>query len=272
MKLFHTIATAAMLFIASTAAFAQPSVSLSLNNTSIERALDRIEDQSGYNFLIADKSLDLSKRVDVSADNKPLTQVLDQLFAGTNIVYRIEDRQIILSPRPAGSTSSESGAYNLRGTIIDSNGEPIVGAYIVNKDTGKGTMSDNNGGYSLVVSPGATVEISFLGWCWFGALFSLAGAAVFRGRRSGKTPGAFSVLRRNWFPLAALALCFGAMQFATNLVFDELPVGPALALFQLSAAVNLWFGWRFFRERDMKKKILGTIVTMIGAGLIILFC
>lgn len=164
MKLFHTIATAAMLFIASTAAFAQPSVSLSLNNTSIERALDRIEDQSGYNFLIADKSLDLSKRVDVSADNKPLTQVLDQLFAGTNIVYRIEDRQIILSPRPAGSTSSESGTYNLRGTIIDSNGEPIVGAYIVNKDTGKGTMSDNNGGYSLVVSPGATVEISFLGF------------------------------------------------------------------------------------------------------------
>ena len=66
MKLFHTIATAAMLFIASTAAFAQPSVSLSLNNTSIERALDRIEDQSGYNFLIADKSLDLSKRVDVA--------------------------------------------------------------------------------------------------------------------------------------------------------------------------------------------------------------
>ena len=118
----------------------------------------------------------------------------------------------------------------------------------------------------------SSVEISFLGWCWFGALFSLAGAAVFRGRRSGKTPGAFSVLRRNWFPLAALALCFGAMQFATNLVFDELPVGPALALFQLSAAVNLWFGWRFFRERDMKKKILGTIVTMIGAGLIILFC
>ena len=118
----------------------------------------------------------------------------------------------------------------------------------------------------------SSVEISFLGWCWFGALFSLAGAAVFRRRRSGETSGAFSVLRRNWFPLAALALCFGAMQFATNLVFDELPVGPALALFQLSAVVNLWFGWRFFRERDMKKKILGTIVTMIGAGLIILFC
>lgn len=163
MKLIHTIVTAAML-LASAAAFAQPSVSLSLNNTSIERALDRIEDQSGYNFLIADKSLDLSKRVDVSADNKPLTQVLDQLFAGTNIAYRIEDRQIILSPRPAGAPSSESDTYNLRGTIIDSNGEPIVGAYIVNKNTGKGTMSDNNGGYSLDVTPDATVEISFLGF------------------------------------------------------------------------------------------------------------
>ena len=163
MKLIHTIVTAAML-LASAAAFAQPSVSLSLTGTTIEKALDRIEDQSGYNFLIADKSLDLSKRVDVSADNKPLTQVLDQLFAGTNIAYRIEDRQIILSPRPAGAPSSESDTYNLRGTIIDSNGEPIVGAYIVNKNTGKGTMSDNNGGYSLDVTPDATVEISFLGF------------------------------------------------------------------------------------------------------------
>ena len=116
----------------------------------------------------------------------------------------------------------------------------------------------------------SSVEISFLGWCWFGAFFSLAGAVALRPRGTAGPPRALFVSRRNLLMLVLLALSFGAMQFSTNLVFDELPVGPALALFQLSAAVNLWFGWKLFRERNMGRKIFGTVLTIIGAALIIL--
>ena len=161
MKLVNTIVTAALLFL-STAVFAQPSVSLSLNNTPIEKALDQIEEQSGYSFLIADKSLDLGKRVDIRARNRSLSQVLDQLFRDTNISYKIVDNQIILSPRTA--QNAESGVYSLEGTVMDGNGEPIIGAYVVNKLTNEGTITDNNGGYSLSVTPETTIEVSFLGF------------------------------------------------------------------------------------------------------------
>ena len=161
MKLVNTIVTAALLLL-STAVFAQPSVSLSLNNTPIEKALDQIEEQSGYSFLIADKTLDLGKRVDIRVRNRSLSQVLDQLFRGTNISYRIVDNQIILSPRT--EQSARSGAYSLEGTVMDGNGEPIIGAYVVNKLTNEGTITDNNGGYSLSVTPETTIEVSFLGF------------------------------------------------------------------------------------------------------------
>lgn len=61
------------------------------------------------------------------------------------------------------------------------------------------------------------------------------------------------------------------MQYSTNLVFERLPVGLSLALFQLSAVINLYLGWRLFREQGMRKKIFGTAMTIGGAVLIILF-
>lgn len=163
MKFIHTILTAVALLFMTGTAFAQlPSVSLSLRNATIENAIEQIEERSGYSFLIADKSLDLDRKVSVRAQDEQLTSVLDKLFSGTNIAYKIVDRQIILSP--AKSNAAGNDGYSLRGTIIDSYGEPVVGAYVVNTETGEGTMTDTDGGYSLQVSPDATVEVSFLGF------------------------------------------------------------------------------------------------------------
>lgn len=160
MKLIHVILTAALLSVFAWTANAQSAVSLSLRNVTIEKAMDIIEDESGYSFLIADKSIDLSKRVDLNVRNEMLTTVLDKLFEGTGIIYKIVDRQIILSPREDALTK----AYSLRGTITDSYGEPIPGAYVVNKETGEGVITDNDGNYTIEVNPDAVIEISYLGF------------------------------------------------------------------------------------------------------------
>lgn len=115
----------------------------------------------------------------------------------------------------------------------------------------------------------SSAELAFLMWCWMGMAFSMVGAGS-----AGKTVvPAFRRLMngRDVMLLLLLALCFGAMQFSTNVAFRLLPVGPALALFQLSAVVNLWLGWRLFRETGMRRKIFGTAFTVAGAVLIILF-
>ena len=43
MKLIHTILTAALLFLSTLVIQAQPSISLSLKNVTMERAMDQIE-------------------------------------------------------------------------------------------------------------------------------------------------------------------------------------------------------------------------------------
>ncbi len=111
----------------------------------------------------------------------------------------------------------------------------------------------------------SSVVGSFLIWCWFGAFFSLAGLLLVR-----PETGTAVRLRAGFRELLALALMFGVMQYSTNLAFKLLPVGPALALFQLSGALNLWFGWKLFQERHMGMKIAGTAIVLLGAALIIL--
>lgn len=79
----------------------------------------------------------------------------------------------------------------------------------------------------------------------------------------------FSV--RDAFELAATAACVGTMQLSTNFAFERLDVGLALALFQLSAPLNVLLGWRLFRERGVVKKLLGATVAVGGAACVVLF-
>ena len=50
------------------------------------------------------------------------------------------------------------------GTVLDENGEPLVGAGVVVKGTTNGTMTGINGEFSLDVPKGATLTFSFIGY------------------------------------------------------------------------------------------------------------
>lgn len=105
--------------------------------------------------------------------------------------------------------------------------------------------------------------ISFMLWCWAGAFFALILNFVF------KKP--LKPIQKIDIPkYAIVCLMLGVMQLTTNYVFQNMEVGYALALFQLSTLVNLFFGWRFFHETDMKKKFIGTIIMVVGSIIVIL--
>lgn len=67
-----------------------------------------------------------------------------------------------------------------------------------------------------------------------------------------------------------LALCaaVGVTQMASNIALASMPVGYALALFQISALVSVVFGYQFFRERGMLRKLIGAGIMVAGAALI----
>jgi drug/metabolite transporter (DMT)-like permease len=60
------------------------------------------------------------------------------------------------------------------------------------------------------------------------------------------------------------------MQYTTNYVFSKMNVSYALALFQLSTIFSVLLGVNIFKEKELLKKILASLIMILGAVLIIL--
>lgn len=114
----------------------------------------------------------------------------------------------------------------------------------------------------------SSTTLSFIVWCWFGALFSFILLFAFK-VRLGKELKRIRI--RDLSRYLYLVLCVGTMQYTTNYVFDHMEVGYALALFQLSTIVSIFLGYRIFKEQDIRKKLIGSVIMVAGSVMIILF-
>lgn len=112
---------------------------------------------------------------------------------------------------------------------------------------------------------------TFAVWCILSALFStlLYLFAALRPGGSATLRGAFSLTPHRIVLLLLLAATTGIMQFSTNIVFGRMPVAYALALFQLSALLSVFFGGVLFHEKEIARKLAASAV-MIGGAVIIL--
>lgn len=55
-------------------------------------------------------------------------------------------------------------SQSLSGTVTDANGEPIIGASVIEKGTTNGIITDLDGKFKLIAKQGATLVISFVGY------------------------------------------------------------------------------------------------------------
>ena len=110
--------------------------------------------------------------------------------------------------------------------------------------------------------------IAFVSWCCFGAVFSFFMLFIYRLNLRKE----FTKVNRPCFnKYAFLVICVGTMQLTTNYTFNHMPVGYALSLFQLSTVVSVLLGHRLFKESDIRKKLIGTAIMIVGSVVIILF-
>jgi drug/metabolite transporter (DMT)-like permease len=112
-----------------------------------------------------------------------------------------------------------------------------------------------------------STTIAFISWCCFGAFFSFILLLFYRTnlKENIKQIGSNEIGK-----FAMLILCMGTMQFTTNYTFEHLPVGYSLSLFQLSTIVSVLFGYSFFKEQNIRKKLIGSAIMIIGSVVIIL--
>jgi drug/metabolite transporter (DMT)-like permease len=113
----------------------------------------------------------------------------------------------------------------------------------------------------------SSATMAFISWCCFGAIFSFVLLFVYGLDLKTEVK---KVGKCNIEKFAFLIVCIGTMQFTTNYTFEHMPVGYALSLFQLSTIVSVLLGYRYFKEPDIRKKLLGSAIMIMGSVVIIL--
>lgn len=111
----------------------------------------------------------------------------------------------------------------------------------------------------------STPIVAFFYWCVLGFLCTLVWILISM-RHQWRQQVGLIVSQKITF----IALCgaVGVTQIASNVALAGMPVGYALALFQTSALLSVLFGYRFFQEQGILRKLIGAGIMVIGAVLI----
>jgi len=140
-------------------------VTLNLQKSSIENVLKEIEQQTEYRFAYNTESIDLNRMITIDVNGKPISEVLDEIFEGTSVKYRLEGRHVLLySTEENGMLKTYQQQVIVKGQVKDSTGNPLPGVTVVIKGTAQGTITDVDGNYIMTnISSSSILVFSFVG-------------------------------------------------------------------------------------------------------------
>lgn len=134
-------------------------LTLDVRNESVAQIIKKIEQQSEYTFVYNVNEVDLARKVSISAKDILIKDVLETIFSGQSVDYVIKERHIALFHK-----QQQKDTHKIAGVIIDKDGNPVIGANVVQEGTSIGTISDVNGAFSLSITPGSTLVVSYIGY------------------------------------------------------------------------------------------------------------
>lgn len=144
--------------------------SLTLQSTTIKGVCKEIEHKSDYVFVFSDNTGDaINQRVNVNVNTNEITDVLNNVFAGSNLGYQIIDKQVAVYQVPARAQAApqaptQNSQIIANGHVSDEYGEPLTGVSIMLKGTTSGTITDYNGDFSFTIPLNGTVVVNYVGF------------------------------------------------------------------------------------------------------------
>jgi TonB-linked SusC/RagA family outer membrane protein len=137
-------------------------VNIKGSNLTIAEFIDQVEGQTDYLFVYSKNEVNPSELLALNTGEKTVAQCLTEAFLNSDVKYAFENDYIVLTKNALPSIAQQG--KTISGTVLDSSGEPIIGANVVIKGTTNGTITDFDGNFSLSVPDGAVLQISYIGY------------------------------------------------------------------------------------------------------------
>lgn len=169
-----SLATVLLVFVLSVAAADRTAqkVTLSVSNGTLEDVFSEISKQTSFRFLYSDEIVQSASPVSLSVKGMDLQEVLDELARQQGMSYKIISNTIVVTlvkPQFTSMTVSSKAPVQdeiaVTGDVTDAAGNALVGATVAIKNQpGKGTKTDADGHFVLLVPKGAVLQFSYIGY------------------------------------------------------------------------------------------------------------
>lgn len=144
-------------------------VNISLENASLKQLFASIEKQTNYTFSYRDAEIQGKDAVTITAKRQSVASVLREVLPTRRLQYTMVGNKILITPRQEKTVIRQEAPKNkitgrVRGTVFESDGQPLIGATVREEGTNVGTTTDVNGAFSLPVDKEYTnIVVSYIG-------------------------------------------------------------------------------------------------------------
>lgn len=146
-------------------ALEESGITRNFSNVTLIEVLNEVENEYQYSVIYKKDEVNEEKRVSRNFENATLEQVLSEVL-GDDLDFRIDGKMIVISKANSGENiiPQQIQRHTVTGVVRDDDGVPVIGANVVEKGTGNGTITDMDGKYVLQVADGATLQVSYIGY------------------------------------------------------------------------------------------------------------
>lgn len=147
--------------------YGQGNINLRLEGTQLKKVFKAIEEQGFFRFVYKDEILPKDQRVSIVAREASVEQVLDKVLERTGLSYhRLTDNLIVIIRATVGAEEEKPLlAVRIGGKVTNEKGEPLKDVSVVEKGTNNGTLTKEDGTYTLeVTNPNAVLIFSYVGF------------------------------------------------------------------------------------------------------------
>lgn len=167
MKLTVILLTAFCLQV-SASAYSQK-VTLSGKDTPLKKLFFEIEKQTGYTFFYAKDLAQRSKNVTVDVRGVSVEDALRKCFEGQPFTYNIINKVVIVNTKSYDFlkplSQSADMRLDIRGTVTDEHGVPLVGVTVILKGSTTGAVTGAKGAYTLSANdPKGILVFTYVGF------------------------------------------------------------------------------------------------------------
>ena len=144
--------------------FSQEVVTIKMADVSFQEIVREIERQSSVTFLYNHEYVKALNHLTLDVKKMKIEEVMSRLLKDTRLGYSFVDNTVIITMKPT-SIEQTPRVRNVKGVVVDVNGNPLPGVTVMIKGTTLGVATDLNGRFSLEMVGNAPIVLvcSFVG-------------------------------------------------------------------------------------------------------------